>query len=722
LTATGEKRAVMTTVVPVFIRGKKHLLENFVDVTELKRAEEIRQRANAYRSLIEASLDPLVTISRDGKITDVNAATENVTGFARHQLIGTDFADYFTDPARAKAGYQQVFSEGRVQDFELGIRHQDGHVTPVLYNASIYRNEQGEVGGVFAAARDISERKHVEAEFRKLAEELEQRVAQRTAELMRLNTELAKAVDKAEEASRAKSQFLANMSHEIRTPMNGILGMTELAQATELTLEQQEYLGVIKSSADSLLVVINDILDLSKIEAGKLDLETVPFELTDTLQPALKALALQAGKKGLDLNFQMQPDVPSVLVGDPNRLRQVLVNLIGNAIKFTERGEVNVRICSEAGEANTRRLRFSVQDTGIGVPPEKQRSIFDPFSQADGSATRRFGGTGLGLTISRQLVELMGGRLWLESVPGEGSTFHFAVPLRVGAVRKQAPAPAVNLEGLSVLVVDDNHTNRRILQQVLRSWSMRPTLAEDARTALSHLERQSAAGRPFPLVLVDKNMPEMDGFDLVQRIRENRRLPEPAMIMLTSAGEPGEVTRCRELGVAAHLIKPVGRTELREAVLRALTGKPAAAAAAPDPEQRLQAPCRPLRILLAEDNVVNQKVVCGLLEKQGHHVEIAGNGREALDRLTRDTFDVVLMDVQMPEMDGLEATAAIRKLEKHSGGHVPILALTAHAMKTDVEGCLAAGMDGYLSKPVRPADLLRQIEQLGLGHTRAPAV
>jgi PAS domain S-box-containing protein len=717
LAARGEKRAIMKTVVPILIAGRTHLLESFVDITELKRAEEARQRANAYRTLIEASLDPLVTISREGKITDVNAATEHATGVTRQELIGADFADYFSDPARAKSGYLQVFRESRVQDYELGIRHRDGHITPVLYNASIYRDEQGEVSGVFAAARDISERKRAEAEVRKLTDELEQRVAQRTSELVRLNSQLEQAKEKAEDASRAKSQFLANMSHEIRTPMNGIFGMTGLALGTELSFEQREYVEMIESSAESLLGVINDILDFSKIEAGKLDLEPGEFNLEESLGPTLKVLGLQAAGKGLELNLDLQSGIPEIVVADANRLRQIVVNLVGNAIKFTERGEVTVRVTCEPGSAPTAWFRFSVQDTGIGIPKEKQQAIFESFNQADSSVTRRYGGTGLGLTISRRLVELMGGRIWLESVPGEGSTFYFTVPLVVRQAAGQPPTPAADLTGLSVLVVDDNRTNRRILEEVLRSWSMLPVLAEDARTALGYLERESQAGRPVPLILVDANMPEIGGLALVEQIRQDPRLAQATILMLTSGAQPGDAARSRELGVAAYLTKPIGQAELRSAVIRALSP---ACAETHRPATHERRPTRPLSILLAEDNAVNQKVISGLLKKHGHCVEIAANGREALDKLSRARFDLVLMDVQMPEMDGLEATKAIRKREQNTGGHVPLVALTAHALKTDYDRCLAAGMDGYLSKPIHPDDLFRQIEQLCSGPDRVP--
>ncbi len=657
----------------------------FWDVTARMRAEaELRESDVRKRAIFDASMDCIIFTDQDGQIVEINRAAEHTLGYRRREVVGKKVGDVFLTPEGSRrhqdnlaryAGAGELGSLiGRRIEATLLRRGGETFVAEMATQPIPLRG----MAGFAIFLRDITQRKRAEQA-------------------------LQEAKNAAEAANRAKGLFLANMSHEIRTPLNAVVGMTDLLQQTALTGQQREYLTIVQESADSLLTVINDILDFSKIEAGKLNLDKVTFNLHERLGDCLRPLALRADAKQLELLYRVAPDTPARVLGDPNRLRQIVVNLVGNAIKFTQQGEVELSVCPEHAGGNRALLHFEVRDTGIGIPQDKQATVFSAFEQADNSTTRQFGGTGLGLAIASRLARLMGGRTWLESREGEGSTFHFTARFELAEEGAGEQPQRRRLRGTRVLIVDDNASCRAILRSICEQWGMQVRTAENVREAWEVLREAVEEDAPPQLVVCDAAMPDQDGFVLVERLGREGPVELP-VLMLINSGRPRDVERCERSGAGGYLLKPVKPGELLVALDRMLRRERIPHEGI-RPEGSRAVGRAPLRVLLAEDSVVNQKLAVALLEQQGHSVHVASSGREAVEALEADTFDVVLMDVQMPEMDGLEATRAIRRAEQPSGRHVPIIAMTAYAMKGDEQRCLEAGMDDYLSKPIRAAGL-----------------
>jgi PAS domain S-box-containing protein len=676
------------------------MISSTVDRRLSRQSLVIQASEERYRLLFNRSLAGVYQSTVSGRLLDCNDALAHILGYeSREECLTHTASEHYLPGDDRDTFIARIVNETRLTNFERCLRRRDGRAVWVLLNATARPGEDGGEGIIEGTMIDISQRKDAE-------EALKQATAA------------------AQAASLAKSEFLANMSHEIRTPMNGIVGMTELVLGTDLTPEQREYIEMVETSAESLMSLLNDILDFSKIEARKLTLDTVDFNLNKLLEDTMRVMAPRAHEKELELAYSVAPGVPDALSGDPLRVRQVLLNLVSNAIKFTASGEVVLQVSSEPSEDGRVHLHFSVRDTGIGIAPEKLGTIFEAFTQADTSTTRKFGGTGLGLAIATQLVGLMGGRIWAESEIGHGSTFHCSVVLERAETPIEAIPPEVSvLVGMPVLVVDDNATNRWILRDMLSNWGMRPTVVDSGAAALEALHAAQKSGIPFRLVLLDYQMPEMDGLELAKAITHVPQFGGTLIMMLSSVGRGGHALRTADAGVAAALTKPVRQSVLKETILANLSrSEPAAAAAPPSPAPARAAASRRLRILLAEDNPVNQRLALAVLHKQGHEVVTALNGREAARIALAGSFDIVLMDMQMPEMDGLEATATIRTGEIGTGRRVPIVALTAHAMKGDRDTCLAAGMDGYLTKPIRSGELLGVINELAGPAQPPPAV
>ncbi|WP_447977642.1 PAS domain S-box protein [Candidatus Nitrospira bockiana] len=657
------------------------------DITEQKSAQQALDRAQILAGkIIASSLDMIIVVDTRFCVIEFNRAAEESFGYAAAEVLGQSVDRLYAEPAAGLAVMEETIKAGRHVG-EVRSRRRDGSLFLSFQSASVLRDPDGTVVGVMSVSRDVTEQK-------------------------RAVEELRKAKDAAEAASLAKTEFLASMSHEIRTPMNAIIGMADLLWETSLTPEQQEYVGIFRRAGMNLLNLLNDILDLTKVEAGYLELEQVDFDLRDVVDKTAEMMALRAAEKGLELACSVAPDVPVDLVGDPGRLRQILLNLLGNAIKFTGQGEVELRVLPEPGAADAGLLRFIVRDTGIGIPKDKLALVFERFTQADSSTTRRYGGTGLGLTISKRLVELMGGRIWLESEEGRGSTFYFTARFgRQTQLDPRAGHAELDLTGMPVLIADDNAVNRLILREALSSWGAAVTEAADGMSALAALTSRQA-DRPYRLVLLDCLMPDLSGFDVVERVQERYAAAGTAFMVLTSDSRAQDIAKSYRLGLGGYLVKPIRRSDLKKAIMIALN-RPHGLGSAPAYVPPIVAPAgAPLKILLVEDSPDNRLLIRSYLRQANCTVDHADNGQLALELFQAGRYDLVLMDIQMPVMDGYTAAAKIRQWEREQGrAPVPILALTAFGMKDEEGKSMSAGCTAHLTKPIRKATLLAAIAE-----------
>ncbi len=704
-----EALGVLARQVSAQLELRRRLAELAQAVTERSRAQE------ELDLMFTLSVDMLCIAGFDGYFKRLNPAWEKTLGYTQQELFARPYLEFVHAEDRPDTLHvaEDISRGANLISFENRYLCKDGTCRWLAWTATPWVEEQL----IFAAARDITGRKQAEQALRLTASQLEaakRAQEETTSRLAQLVKELETAKLRAEESAVAKSEFLANMSHEIRTPLNAIVGMTDLVLQTKLTPEQRECLNVVRDSTESLMTLVNDVLDFSKIEARKIELENEEFNLREVLEDTLRILALRAHQKGLELISDIRPDIPDLLMGDSARLRQVVMNVVGNAIKFTQEGEVVLRADLDSLASDKAQLRFSVSDTGIGIAVEREKLIFEAFAQGDSSTTRKYGGTGLGLAIASQLVALMGGRIWHESTLNKGTTFYFTI--RLDLPRRVATGhatPGVELlRGVPVLVVDGSTTSRKLLEEVLTRWHMKPASASRGVEALAAMEDAAAAGAPYPLVILNAQTPGLDGFAVADLIMRTTSIARTEIIMLTTPGRTGDYARCERLGIRSCLAKPLKRAELLAAIVAALR-PPAREGSEPPRSGQPLGGRRGLRILLAEDNAVNQRVAVRLLEKRGHKVVVAHDGFEAIETLEKSAahkFDAILMDIQMPKMGGFEATAAIRARERETGTHIPIIAMTAHAMKGERESCLRAGMDAHIAKPVRAQYLYEAVE------------